>query len=519
MFRRPPLIHFALFAFGLSACVGQPSAPSEQNVATQTADAEDLVPLCPPSASRFHCMAYVHASARGQFAPQAKPSGLGADDLKAAYNLDTSLDPGVTIAIVDAYGYKKAESDLQVYRTQFGLGPCTIASGCLTIVNQDGKTSPLPPEGTGMDAGWMGETALDLDMASAACPKCKILLVQANNPNDDGLMIAQETAAKLGAAVISDSWGGGEDDMNKGIDQEHYFMLSTAATVFVASGDYGYNNGGLPAGMGQGPDYPSTSAYVIGVGGTTLTKSAGTPRGWTEAGWKSAGSSCSISIPKPSWQTPDTKCTMRAASDVSAAASNIAVYGPTFFGGSGWQPVAGTSASSPFVASVFALTGHGFSSPSFPYEHPEAFNDITTGSNGSCGAPLCKAGTGWDGLTGWGSPKGDVLAGAPPPPPPPHDMAGPPGSDMATPTPTHDMAMPPTPTHDMATTPPTNDMATGPNPTPPDLATAPDLAHGGGNPPGGCGCTVGGMPTSGAGGLAFALVLVGALVLLRRRYV
>ena len=72
--------------------------------------------------------------------------GIGATDLKSAYNLDTSVDPGATIAIVDAYGYSNLASDLATYRSQYGLPACTIANGCLKIVNQNGQTSPLPSE-------------------------------------------------------------------------------------------------------------------------------------------------------------------------------------------------------------------------------------------------------------------------------------------------------------------------------------------------------------------------------------
>src|SRR5262249_2702223 len=156
-----------------------------------------------------------------------------------------------------------------------GLPACTSASGCLKIVNQMGQTSPLPAANT----GWAQETALDVDMASAACPKCKILVVQADDEMGDGLMIGQQTAATLGAAVISNSWGGttaGADAMM----QEKYFKLTTNAGIFVASGDDGWNNATLPASQGgPGPDYPSTSEYAIAVGGTSLSKSSGT-RGW-----------------------------------------------------------------------------------------------------------------------------------------------------------------------------------------------------------------------------------------------
>jgi MYXO-CTERM domain-containing protein len=358
----------------------------------------------------------------------------------------------------------------------------------LKIVNQDGNTSPLPPE----DAGWAGETALDLDMASATCPKCKIVLVQANNADDTGLFIAQETAAKMGASVVSDSWGGPEDGMEA--TYEKYFQLSNKATVFVASGDSGYT--------GTAPDYPSTSAFAVAVGGTALKKSATTTRGWTETAWSGAGSSCSKTIPKPSYQGATTTCAQRATADVSAVGSpstGVAVYQ------GGWQVVGGTSASAPLVAGIFALTGHSYDGASFIYAHTDAFIDVTSGSNGSCTGALCKAGAGWDGPTGIGVPDGKKLPG----------IAG--GNTPA------DMAMP-------------RDMA-----SPPDMSAAPDLAepaggggtggtgggggtgtggNGAGNGPmtkdSGCGCTLGAAAPDGGSWIAMLLV-AGALVWRRRR--
>jgi hypothetical protein len=355
------------------------------------------------SGARWSCKARVRTDANGKIKPHATSSGLGPSDLASAYNLDTSVNPGATIAVVDAYGYANAESDLAAYRSHYGLPACTVASGCLKIVNQSGQTSPLPKAPPSND-DWTTETALDLDMASAACPNCKLLLVQADDDQGDGLYIAQAAAANLGASVISNSWGGPESSSDPGTNYEHYFQVSNSPSIFVAAGDSGYDDGN------QGPDYPSTSAYVIGVGGTSLKKSSGSARGWTETAWSSGGSSCSTSIPKPSYQG-NTSCNFRAASDVAAVGdpnTGLAVYNQA---NGGWIVVGGTSASSPFVAGVFALTGHAGAGPSFVYANTGSFYDVTSGSNGSCGNVLCKAGAGWDGPTGVGAPNGAKLAG------------------------------------------------------------------------------------------------------------
>ena len=416
-----PLLAFASLALVGAGCTGAPATPSTGSIGSveDALAGSHLEPMC--TGSRFRCKASRIKDANNNFIPAA--GSLGATDLQSAYNLDPKANPGLTIAITDAFNYPSAESDLAKYRSMYGLPACTVASGCLTIVNQDGKTSPMPPDAPAND-DWTGETALDLDMASAACPSCKLLLVLSNSDMDDGLMIAQETAAKLGAAVISDSWGGPEDGMENST-YEKYFNTSTHAAIFVASGDSGYDDGG------QGPDYPSTSQYVIGVGGTTLSKSTTTTRGWTEKAWSSGGSSCSNSIVKPSYQT-STACMYRMASDVAAAASNIL----TIHNGA-QEPVAGTSCASPLVAGIFAATGHGFTDASFVYANTKAFNDITSGTNGSCGNVLCQAGSGWDGPTGVGTPIGGALSMIPGNGGPPMDMATPP--DMAEPPP--DLAM------------------------------------------------------------------------------
>src|SRR5579859_71307 len=114
-------------------------------------------------------------------------SGIGASpntifgyqpaDLQGAYNLpSTTNGAGQTVAVVDAFDDPNAEADLQVYRSQFGLPTCTTANGCFQKVNQFGQPSPLPAPDT---TGWSVEESLDIDMVSAICPNCHIILVEA----------------------------------------------------------------------------------------------------------------------------------------------------------------------------------------------------------------------------------------------------------------------------------------------------------------------------------------------------
>ncbi len=346
----------------------------------------------------FACKAQVRTDAANHIKPFATPSGFGPMDLASAYHLSASTTSTATIAIVDAFDYPNAESDLASYRSQFGLPPCTTANGCLTI---DKSQNPGPaPSGD----DWTVEAALDLDMASAACPTCNILLVLAQDDQGNGLFTAQNQAAAVSGVVgISDSWGGPSDGSD--LSEDSQFFTHPGMNIFVASGDNGNT--------GSTPDYPSTSPLVIAVGGTSLTKSSST-RGWTEGAWSSAGSSCSQLETKPSWQSvvPSAACTKRAASDVSAVAdpnTGLAVFNQA---NGGWIVVGGTSAAAPFVAGVFARYGiTGSNDGSYSYTHAGEFFDVTTGSDGSCSSALCNAGAGWDGPTGIGTPNGDVLGG------------------------------------------------------------------------------------------------------------
>jgi subtilase family serine protease len=353
----------------------------------------------------FTCKSHVRVDEHNRIKPFATPAGLGPADLTSAYKLNAAVTSTATIAIVDAFNYPNAASDLATYRAQFGLPPCTVASGCLKIVNQNGATSPLPASPPAGD-DWNLEAALDLDMASAACPTCKLVLVEAQDDQGDGLFIAQNGAAALaGVVAISNSWGESSPGNDASLDTQ-FFTHSQAVNVFVSSGDSGNT--------GTAGDYPSTSEHVIAVGGTHLVKSTAA-RGWTETAWTGAGSTCSTVLAEPAFQkgtVPTNACGKRAASDISAVAdpnTGVAVFNAN---DGGFIVVGGTSASSPFVAGVFArykISGASHDA-SFVYSHKTELFDVTSGRNGSCRTALCRAAAGWDGPTGLGTPNGALLA-------------------------------------------------------------------------------------------------------------
>ena len=348
--------------------------------------------------SQYSCFVRMSRATRtsGRGAPD--PAGWGAPVLRQAYGLGS--DPArSTVAVIVAFDYPHAEADMNRYRAQFGLPACTSASGCFTKLNQRGQTASYPPQ----DFGWGLEAALDLQMISAACPTCRVVLVEANEPTDKALGRAEQAAVDAGATVTNHSYGRieltGTDTLAARYDHP-------GVTAVAATGDFGY----APA------SFPASSPSVVAVGGTTLSRSTTDPRGWTEKAWRFAGSGCSAYFGKVVGQT-DPACHMRTASDVSAVARGLAVFDtslPRRF--RGWLEVDGTSASSPLVSGMIGSAGRGGLRPADLYAGPaDAFNDVTSGSNGFCrGSYLCTGVPGYDGPTGLGTPKGVASFGLPP---------------------------------------------------------------------------------------------------------
>jgi subtilase family serine protease len=329
--------------------------------------------------------------------------GYGRSSLVSAYKLPSSHKV-VNVAVVDAYNDPKAQSDLTTYRSSWGLPKCNTSThaGCLTVTNQKGAASPLPKNAG--NTGWATEESLDMDMVSAICPSCHIFLVEASSPSTANLGTAVDSAVKvLKAHYVSNSYGGSQSKNDPALDTKYYKHPGSA--IVASAGDSGY-----------GVSYPAASRYVVAAGGTSLVKAAGTNRGWSETVWGSAlggdgtGSGCSKYEAKPTWQT-HSGCSHRIDNDVAADAdpnTGVAVYDN--YDESGWLEVGGTSASSPIIASVFALA-HTITAGTYPasylYKHSGDLYDVTSGANGSCTpAFLCHAGKGYDGPTGLGTPHG-----------------------------------------------------------------------------------------------------------------
>ena len=339
---------------------------------------------------------------KGQGQPQAGTIGNGgAYDpayLQSAYNLTTasgSNGSGQTVAIVDAFDDPNAEADLNTYRSHFGLSACTSATGCFRKVNQSGVAGAFPA----VDGGWVQEISLDLDMVSAICPRCNILLVEASSASFSDLGTAVNTAATLGATAISNSYGTAEWSGETGFWESFYNHPGIAVTASAGDGGYGV-------------EFPAATSYTIAVGGTSLNQLTDTgSRNATESVWSGTGAGCSAYEPKPTWQH-DTGCAMRTVADVAAVAdpgTGVWVYDTTAFNNqSGWLVFGGTSVAAPIVASVYALAAnHAVQGASGLYATGASLFDVVSGNDGVCGGMyLCTGMAGYDGPTGNGAPNG-----------------------------------------------------------------------------------------------------------------
>ena len=376
---------------------------------------------------------------------------------------------GQTIAIVDAYDYPTALSDLNAFSAHFGL-PAFNAGGNsptfsqLTQTGQPVSTSPTSPNYVATDpagpgsSDWEGEEALDIDWAHAIAPMANIDLFEAKDDSNNiaNLFTAVHTADNTaGVVVVSMSWSGDDNfwtaSQIAGYDSTDFTSpaghlggaatmggteLAGGITYLVASGDNGAYGGGDPT---PGPEYPSDSPKVISVGGTTLTANGNNPN-YTyggETAWgdgvnsgTDGGSGGGISSveSQPSYQSgivskySTTKRTFPDVAMEADPATGVPIY-DTYDDGtsSPWSnDNGGTSLSTPMWAGLIAIADEGRAivgqgslnglTQTLPelYSLPSSdFRDITNGSTGP--SPTYTAGTGYDLTTGLGSPIANKL--------------------------------------------------------------------------------------------------------------
>lgn len=319
------------------------------------------------------------------------PVGMTPQEIKSAYHLPQSGGKG-TIAIIDAYDDTTVEADLAAFDKQFGLPPCTKASGCLTQHLMSSKEST--------NSDWAMETALDVEWAHAIAPNAKILLVEAATQSGANLLSAVDyAAAQKGVASISMSWGGAEFPEETSLDS--HFKSVSRAVFFASSGD-----------NGAGASWPASSPQVIGVGGTHLSINSNGSFS-SETAWSGSGGGVSAYEKEPAYQSAYSipkAGGMRAIPDVSYDADPASGF-PVYRAGK-WQEVGGTSAGAPQWAAIVAL-GSGLTVSQLYADKAAAnasnyFRDIVSGTNGSCGY-LCTARKHYDYVTGLGSPLTDAF--------------------------------------------------------------------------------------------------------------
>ncbi len=389
-----------------SAGAGSPNAASPATARAGALPPHSQRPVCaPPAAGTARCHAHVvtHKDSAEPLATTTYANGYSSAELQAAYQLpldsfNPNTDPGTgqLVAIVDAYDNPNAEADLAAYRAEFGLGVCSTTNGCFKKVNQRGGSADPVKD----DSGWGTEIDLDIEMVSAACPSCRILLVEADDSNYANILAAVDRAVAMNADFISNSYGSGEFSSETSKSYDGHFNHPSIG-ITVSSGDNGY-----------GAEWPAASQYVTAVGGTSLAADG------TETAWSGAGSGCSAVEPSAELADHDIGCgSRRTIADVSAVAdpnTGVAVYDS--FGSSGnanWYVYGGTSVAAPLVAGVWALAGPnpvGSPASETPYlsANADGWSDVVGGTNAHhCrfGA-LCEAQIGYDGPTGLGSPIG-----------------------------------------------------------------------------------------------------------------
>lgn len=321
------------------------------------------------------------------------PVGYGPDQFRAAYGLPSSGGKGRTVAISIAYHHPNLASDLATYRAAAALPACTKANGCLRVVGQSGGRPP-----TEINDGWAIEATLDVTAVSATCPDCKILLVEANSPSDLDLAAANRTAVRLGAYVVSNSFGRDESVDDPAVAET---LVPATVPLAAATGDWGH-----------GAIFPATVPRVIGIGGTRLLEAPGQPRGWAESVWTDSGGGCSALQPRPAWQTASpcfrgTTSTTSLAADADPATGAGVYWTPSDPSTqAGWYLVGGTSLAAPLVAGMSAVTGHRLAEREIWSGGLRTYDVRSGGAIGWC-APTweCTAVAGYDAATGFGVPR------------------------------------------------------------------------------------------------------------------
>jgi PKD domain len=352
----------------------------------------------------------------------AHDGGYAPADFAAAYGFNPALArSSQTIGIVDWYDDPAIASNLATFDANYGLHRETSTS--FRKVNQNGVKGNYPSstlgKGSPTQEGTAGEIALDVEAARGVCHTCKILLVEASHPTDADLAAAENTAVRLGATEVSNSFGGAETG---GVPTSMQKAFNHPGVVITAStGDDGWFAWDLANGVAnssESPSFPASSPDVVSVGGTALDYNTST-HDYEQSVWNendpddeagiendqpqgAGGGGCSVLFSAPAWQSAfpgysAAGCAgKRLSADVSIDAdpqTGFDIYDTWNSGDDGWVTVGGTSLSSPLIAAMWALAG-GSGGASHParslYTNAATtanVDDVTIGGNGFCDDP------------------------------------------------------------------------------------------------------------------------------------
>jgi hypothetical protein len=369
----------------------------------------DAIRLVPATKGARGAKAYVSPTGR-----KGPAGGFTPADLATAYGYDPTKKVHQTVAIVDAHNDPHALANLDTFDAHYGLPLETPKS--FRKVNQNGDSSPLPTT----DIGWAGEIALDIETVRSVCNSCRIILLEARSASGASLAAAVNTAARLGATEISNSYGGPENPHEPASFAQAYKhpgIVITASTGDDGWYDWDLANNGIKGASDNAPNVPAAYPSVVAVGGTALSlKTNGSRKQetvWNENGlddsvgltsdgfWGAQGASgggCSTLYAAPAWQADasgygSTGCgTERLATDVSALADPFTGFDIFDTYSNGWITAGGTSLASPLVASMWALSGgaHGVAYPAKTLYanlrlRSSSIYDVTVGGNSFCG--------------------------------------------------------------------------------------------------------------------------------------
>jgi kumamolisin len=340
--------------------------------------------------------------------PSVTSGGLDSGDFRTAYNV-TPTGTGLTMGFT-LWGEALPQSDYDGYAAATGQTKQVIGQAGddgLDFITIDGATNESDTD---------GEVALDTQAAHAMAPGIHETYWLAHDNGNGAIEDTENAAANSSVKIISSSFSCEGCGVDGNMDAQFQHGASVGKTFIFSTGDKG-------ASVGRSSE--ADSQYVLAVGGTNLTLD-GSSNWSSETAWSGSGGGCDNGISRPSWQTgitgaqtwggPPTPCSGRAEPDVAADSSTCAFV--FVDGGSGC--FIGTSLSAPLWGAMETLwNGHnnangrpgiGFSPPLIyalandPTTYPLDFHDITSGNNGFA------AGTGWDEVTGWGSPIFDKLS-------------------------------------------------------------------------------------------------------------